>query len=90
MHTVHLCFNIPLQAHWSRENSELVSKIQESLSWERLGHGICKLVFKGRKLNAQSMLHNTFSDKMIVDFYMLSTSVHNRIGSKVGGTNIVA
>ena len=54
-----------------------------------LSKSISKLVFKRSETKEQRRSHDTFADEMIVNLHMFSTSMKNRVGSQVSGTDIV-
>ena len=45
--------NIPLQAHWSSENSELGAQSKETLGGKRLGCAISKLIIRKCELDRE-------------------------------------
>ena len=79
-----------LKLRWSRENSQLVSEMEELGLGQWFCEDIRKLVVRGKIPNMQLLLLNFVSHKMEIYFKMLGSGVKNWCSGEVRGTQVVA
>ena len=56
---------------------------------ETFGKEISQLISRGNKGNPMAAECHFFTDKMIVQFNMTRARMMDRVGSEIGGTNVV-
>jgi len=70
---------MPHQAEGGGINPKLEPKSSKGCNRKRFSEDIGKLIPRGNKMNLNFFLGNTVTDKVIIHFNMLSTSMEDRI-----------
>jgi len=81
--------NIPSQANGRGTNHELVAKELKSGGSQSLSKDIGWLVTGGDKSKADVFVQDLFPNEMVINLYMLSPSMIDRVRGKSHGTKIV-
>jgi hypothetical protein len=68
---------------------KLIPKIIEGLMRKRFGKNINKLILEGDKPNVNFLFINSITNKVIINFNILSVSMKDRIDKQVGSTQII-
>jgi hypothetical protein len=68
---------------------KLGPKISEGRMRKRFGKNISKLILRGDELNLNFLFSNTITNKVIIDFNMLSANMKDRIDRQAGSTQII-
>ena len=72
-------FNIPPQNHGVKRHQDFGFEKNETRSGQAFSKDISKLITSGDVLDLKIFANNFLTNKMIINFYMLCTSMKNRI-----------